>query len=260
MLRSDRRRPRTILRGSARSISAIFAVKLYDFERAAEAIRPLVRPGTGVVTLQNGVDSTDVLARAVRSEHVIGGVANIASVIAEPGVVRHTGTMARVVFGELDGRRSERVTALAQALHEAGVDHRLSDNIRRDIWDKMVLLSAFSGLTALMRLPIGPIREEPETRATYREGLAEALAVARAKGIELPDDLAEQKLAQTDALPYQMRSSMLEISSADVAWSCPGCWAPSCGWAKRSGSPRPSMASSRPRSSCTLPARFEQKK
>ena len=188
----------------------MFAVKLYNSERAAEAIRPLVRPGTGVVTLQNGVDSTDVLARAVRSEHVIGGVANIASVIAEPGVVRHTGTMARVVFGELDGRRSERVTALAQALHEAGVDHRLSDNIRRDIWDKMVLLSAFSGLTALTRLPIGPIREEPETRATYREGLAEALAVARAKGIELPDDLAEQKLAQTDALPYQMRSSMLE--------------------------------------------------
>jgi 2-dehydropantoate 2-reductase len=188
----------------------IFAVKLYDSERAAEAIRPLLRPGTGVVTFQNGVDSTDVLARAVGAEHVIGGVANIAAVIAEPGVVRHTGTMARVVFGELDGRRSERVAALAQALHAAGVDHRLSENIQRDIWDKMVLLSAFSGLTALMRLPIGPIREEPDARAMYREGLAEALAVARAKGISLPDDLTEQKLAQTDALPYQMRSSMLE--------------------------------------------------
>jgi 2-dehydropantoate 2-reductase len=188
----------------------VFAVKLYDSERAAEAILPLVGPGTGVVTLQNGVDSTELLSRALGPEHVIGGVANIAAVIAEPGVIRHTGTMARVVFGELDGRRSERVATLAAALGSAGVDHRLSDDIRRDIWDKMVLLSAFSGLTALMRLPIGPILEEPETRAMYRDGLAEALAVARAKGIALSDDLTEQKLAQTGALPYEMKSSMLE--------------------------------------------------
>jgi 2-dehydropantoate 2-reductase len=188
----------------------VFAVKLYDSEGAAEAIRPLVGQGTGVVTLQNGVDSTDLLSRAFGPEHVIGGVANIAAVIAEPGIIRHTGTMARVVFGELNGRTSERVAALAQALHGAGVDHRLSDDIRRDIWDKMVLLSAFSGLTALMRLPIGPILEEPDTRAMYREGLAEALAVGRAKGTALPDDLTEQKLAQTGALPYEMRSSMLE--------------------------------------------------
>jgi 2-dehydropantoate 2-reductase len=188
----------------------VFTVKLYDSKHAAEAIRPLVGPGTGVVTFQNGVESTDVLARALGAEHVVGGVANIAAVIAEPGVIRHTGTMARVVFGELGGRRSERVAALADALQAAGVNHRLSDDIQRDIWDKMVLLSAFSGLTALMRLPIGPIREEPDTRAMYREGLAEALAVARAKRIALPDDLTEQKLAQTDALPYEMKSSMLE--------------------------------------------------
>jgi 2-dehydropantoate 2-reductase len=188
----------------------VFTVKLYDSEHAAEAIRPLVGPGTGVVTFQNGVESMDVLARALGAEHVVGGVANIAAVIAEPGVIRHTGTMARVVFGELGGRRSERVAALTDALQAAGVNHRLSDDIQRDIWDKMVLLSAFSGLTALMRLPIGPIRDEPDTREIYREGLAEALAVARAKRIALPDDLTEQKLAQTDALPYEMKSSMLE--------------------------------------------------
>ena len=188
----------------------IFTVKFYDSEHAADAIRPMAGPGTGVVTFQNGVDSTDVLARALGAEHVVGGVANIAAVIAEPGVIRHTGTMARVVFGELDGRTSGRVTALAEALQAAGVDHRLSDDVQRDIWDKMVLLSAFSGLTALMRLPIGPIREDAETRAMYREGLAEALAVARAARIALPDDLTEQKLVQTDALPYELKSSMLQ--------------------------------------------------
>jgi 2-dehydropantoate 2-reductase len=188
----------------------IFAVKLYDAEPAAEAIRPLVGPGTGVVTFQNGVDSTDVLSRAIGAEPVIGGAAHVAVVIAEPGVVRHTGTMARFSFGELDGRRSDRVAALAAAARAAGVEHRLSDDIRRDIWDKMIMLSTFSGLTALMRLPIGPIREAPDTRAMYREGLAEALAVARARGMALPGDFVERKLAQTDAVPYEMKSSMLE--------------------------------------------------
>jgi 2-dehydropantoate 2-reductase len=188
----------------------IFAVKLYDTEAAAEATRPLVGPDTGVVTVQNGVDSAELLARALGRDHVIGGVAQIASVIDEPGVIRHTGTMASFVFGELDGTRSERVAALAAALQAAGVEHRVSADIQRDIWDKMAFLATFAGLTALMRLPIGPIREDAETRAMLREGLAEAFAVARARGIALPDDFVERTLSRCDRLPYEMKSSMLQ--------------------------------------------------
>jgi 2-dehydropantoate 2-reductase len=98
----------------------VFAVKLYDSEAAAAAAKPLVGSHTGVVTLQNGVDSPDLLARALGAEHVIGGVAKIASVVAEPGMIQHTGTMAEFTFGELDGSRSERVGALAAALQSAG--------------------------------------------------------------------------------------------------------------------------------------------
>jgi 2-dehydropantoate 2-reductase len=188
----------------------IFAVKLYDTEAAAAATAPLVGPGTGVVTFQNGVDSTELLAREFGPEHVVGGVAHIAAVIEQPGVIRHTGTMASFVFGEPDGEESERVGALAAALQTAGVDHRISTNIQRDIWDKMAFLATFAGLTALMRLPIGPIREDAETRAMLREGLTEACAVARAKGIALPDDYVERTLARCDGLPHEMKSSMLQ--------------------------------------------------
>lgn len=188
----------------------IFAVKLYDTEAAAAATRPLLGPHTGVVTFQNGVDSTGVLARVLGPDHVIGGVAQIAAVIAEPGVIRHTGTMASFAFGELDGARSERVGALAAALQAAGVEHRISADIDRDIWDKMAFLATFAGLTALMRLPIGPIREDAETRAMLRDGLREALAVARARGIALPDDFVERTLERCDRLPYEMKSSMLQ--------------------------------------------------
>ena len=188
----------------------IFAVKLYDAEAAAAAAMPLVGPDTGVVTLQNGVDSTEVLSRALGREHVIGGVAHIASVIAEPGVIRHTGTMANVVIGELDGARSERVGALAAALQPAGVDHQISERIRHDIWDKMAFLSSFAGLTALMRLPIGPIREDAETRAMLRAALSEACAVAGAKGVALAEDFVDRTLVRCDRLPYEMKSSMLQ--------------------------------------------------
>jgi 2-dehydropantoate 2-reductase len=177
---------------------------------AATALTPLLGPGLGVVTLQNGVDSTGVLARVLGPDHVIGGVAHIGAVIAEPGVIRHTGTMASFTFGELDGGRSERAAALSAALRAASVDHRISAEIRRDIWDKMAFLATFAGLTALMRLPIGPIREDAETRAMLRDGLAEAFAVARAKKIGLQGDFVERTLERCDRLPYEMKSSMLQ--------------------------------------------------
>jgi 2-dehydropantoate 2-reductase len=188
----------------------IFAVKLYDSEAAAEATKPLLGPGTGVVTFQNGVDSTGVLASVVGPDHVIGGVAQIAAVIAEPGVIRHTGTMATFAFGELDDASSGRVATLSTAMRSAGVDHRISEKIERDIWDKMAFLATFAGLTALLRLPIGPIREDAGTRAMLHDGLAEAFAVARAKRIALPDDFVEGTLEGCDRLPYEMRSSMLQ--------------------------------------------------
>ena len=125
-------------------------------------------------------------------------------------MIRHTGTMARFVLGELNGERSERVGALADALRAAGVDHQVSADIQRDIWEKMVFLATFAGLTALVRLPIGPIREDAGTRAMLRAGLDEAHAVARAKGIGLPDDFVERTLARCDGLPYEMKSSMLQ--------------------------------------------------
>lgn len=187
-----------------------FAVKLYDTEAAAAATRPLIGPGTGVVTFQNGVDSTGVLIRTLGREHVLGGVAQIAAVIAEPGLIRHTGTMARFAFGELDRRPSPRVEETVAALQQAGVQHAVSPDIERDIWRKMIFLSSFSGVTALMRLPIGPIRADPETRALLEACLAEAIAVGRARGVELDEDALGSARAFLGTLPDGMRSSMLE--------------------------------------------------
>lgn len=187
----------------------LVAVKLYDAEAAEAGCHALVGPRTMVVPLQNGVSAMDAFAAALGDERVLGGIAYIAAHIEAPGVIRHTGTMARLVVGEANGAMTPRVEALWGAFERAGIDAAISPNIHVDIWTKFAFLASFSGVTALTRLPIGPIREDPETRALLHDAVAEVVAVARAAGIGVPENLAERQMKLVDDLPVDMTSSML---------------------------------------------------
>lgn len=187
----------------------MIGVKLWDTEAAARAIGPIVGPETAVVSFQNGVDAVDILLKAVGREHVMGGIAHIAAVIERPGVIRHNGTMQRLSFGELNGGRSARAEALLAACRNAGIDAVLSDDIQRLIWEKFVFIVGLSATTTLLRLPIGPIREDPDTRALLGEVMREAVAVGRAKGVGLDVDAADKQLTFIDGLPQGMIASML---------------------------------------------------
>jgi 2-dehydropantoate 2-reductase len=188
----------------------VLAVKLWDTEEAARAIGPMIGPSTMAVSLQNGVDKDEILSRAVGREHVLGGVTHIAAVVGEPGVIVHTGKLQRVTLGELDGSRTPRLAAAADAFQKAGVETIVSDDIRRVTWEKFVFLTALSGLTALTRKPVGPVREHPVTRAMLLDALREAAAVARAEGAALPADFADRQLQVVDKLHPQMLSSMAQ--------------------------------------------------
>jgi 2-dehydropantoate 2-reductase len=173
----------------------MLAVKLWDTEKAANAIKPLVGPNTAVVSLQNGVIKDDILRRAFGDAAVMGGVGYVATHIARPGVIHQTGTMQRVIVGEYDGRRSARAVALHEALLRAGVKAEISDDIRRTLWEKYVFLVGLSGSTTTMRSTIGPIRENARARAFLLDLMKETVAVGRAHGVKLPEDYADQRLA-----------------------------------------------------------------
>jgi len=187
---------------------AVIAVKLWDTEDAARAVARV--PRAAVVSLQNGVDKDEVLAGALGRDRVLGGVTHIAAVIAEPGVIAQTGKLQRVTLGELDGSRTPRLQATADAFRSAGVETVVSDDIRRVTWEKFVFLSALSGLTALTRKPIGEVRANPATRSLLLEALREAVAVARAEGAGLDDAFAQKQLETMDSLPAGMLSSMAQ--------------------------------------------------
>jgi len=187
----------------------MIGVKLWDTESAIEAVAPAVGPDTAVVSFQNGVDAVDLLTKKFGRQRVLGGIAHIAAVIEAPGVIRHNGKMQRLTFGELDGKRSPRVEGLLAQCQKAGIDTVISDQIERTIWDKFILIVGLSGMTALTRLPIGPVREEPLTRELLTNTMRETAAVGVAKGVALDADAAEKQLAVLDGFPYDMIASML---------------------------------------------------
>lgn len=187
----------------------VFTVKLWDTESAALAIRPLVGPHTVVVTFQNGVDSVARIAAVLGSDHVAGGVSHISASIAAPGLIRHIGSLARLTVGSLAPAQEPVLADFRAAAQRAGIDILAASDIRRTIWEKFVFLAPFSGVTTLTRLPIGPLRADPDTRALFRAAVDEAVALARASEVALSEDYTDRVMTFVDGLPADMKSSML---------------------------------------------------
>ncbi len=188
----------------------VVAVKLWDTEAAAEAIRPMIGAPTVVVSLQNGVDKDDTLATVVGRDHVLGGVTYILANLSEPGVVVHSGRLQRVWIGELDGGVSNRVDRVVAAFVASGIEAEASADIRRATWEKLVFLAANSAVTAVTRQTVGAIRAHPATRALLADAMREVVSLARAEGVAIAEDFVEERLRFIDTLPHGGRASMAQ--------------------------------------------------
>jgi 2-dehydropantoate 2-reductase len=186
---------------------ALFCVKAFDTRSAAEALRPVVGPATGVVSLQNGVDSVETLDAILGRGVALGGAAYVFAAIEAPGVIAHR-FAGRIVFGEMDGRASERATRLRDALARGGVPVELSTDVRRVLWEKYLLISAQAGMTAVTRCPAGVLRETPESWRMYRLIVEELAALARAAGVALADDAVDAVMRQAAAIAPDAYSSL----------------------------------------------------
>jgi 2-dehydropantoate 2-reductase len=186
----------------------VFAVKLWDTEAAAKQLLPVMTSETGIISFQNGVQKDDMLRPILGEQALMGGVAYVGTTINRPGVIAQTGPLQRLVFGEYDGRRSPRAEAFLAACRRGGINAELSDDVRRSIWEKYVVLVAMSGATTAMRSTIGPIRSNPHTREFLLDLAREVVAVGRALGVNLPADYAEQRIPFFDGWPAEMTTSM----------------------------------------------------
>jgi 2-dehydropantoate 2-reductase len=187
----------------------LLGVKAWQVTEAAEAMRPLIGPGTCVVPLQNGVEAPQQLAQRLGDEHVVGGLCKIISFIARPGHIRHTGAEPYIAFGELDNRLSQRVEQLHQAFDRAaGVTVEIPPDIQASMWEKFLFIASLSGVGAVARAPVGVLRDVLETRQLLETAMSEVLAVARAWDISLADDIVGKTMAFIYKLPPGGTASM----------------------------------------------------
>lgn len=186
----------------------LFCVKLWDVESAGTAIKSLIGPNTAVIPLQNGIDAADRLIPILGSDAVMGGVAQVSAAIEQPGVIRQTGTFMKIVFGELDGRMSERGAAFHSMCQKAGFDVALTDAIQTALWEKFVTVAVNSSVVALIRLPFGKLREDTDVMALFSASFGEVISLGRALGVKLTPDMQARMEKATWNFPPTMKPSM----------------------------------------------------
>jgi 2-dehydropantoate 2-reductase len=207
--------------------AVIIALKSHSLPAAADSLAPLLGPDTTVVTAMNGVpwwffdgwggalagsalkscDPDGRIARAIAGERVVGGVVFMAADVPEPGVVRHN-SGDRLVLGEPAHRSSARVDELAAALVGAGFDALTSDNIRREIWLKLLGNVCFNPVSVLTGTATDLMLDDRHMAALFAAMMREAIALAAALGLDISID-PDRRMAQTRKLGA-IKSSMLQ--------------------------------------------------
>ena len=163
----------------------LYCVKTPANDEAIPFVRPMMGPDSMVISLQNGVDNGELLAREYGGDRVMEGAAYVFSAIAAPGRIHQTAGPRRIVFGRLGGGAIPAGERIVEAMRRGQVDARLSTDIRIELWNKFILICAVSGMTALTRRPLGEILGYDGTARMAREVMREVFQLALAMGIPL---------------------------------------------------------------------------
>jgi 2-dehydropantoate 2-reductase len=188
---------------------AVFGVKGQDLAAAIEVARPAIGPETLTLPFLNGVEAPGVLAETFGSKNALIGVAHISAFIDEPGVIATAMPMANFLIGGLDGEQNDpRVANLIAEFRNAGIGAPDREDLRVDLWTKLVMLASLAGTTAGARTDIGTVRNTPELWALFRRLAEEVHAVAVARDIPLRDDVVEHAVRIASGMPEGVRASM----------------------------------------------------
>lgn len=189
--------------------AVILAVKAWQVTEAAKAMQPLLKPGTKVLPLQNGVEASDLLQQVLGPRYSLMGLCRIIALTESPGCIRHGGLDPMIAMGEPNGSAlSANARGLAEALTEAGVVVHTPPDMQAALWEKLLFIAAVSGAGAVARSNLGEVRNCPPTCELLRQLMEEVAAVAHRRGIRLSDDVVLRTLAFVHASPSDGTASM----------------------------------------------------
>lgn len=189
----------------------IVGLKTFANDRYAELVGPLVGEGTRILTLQNGLGNEEALAGLFGAERIIGGVAFLCSNRGRPGEVHHLAA-GRVIIGEYLPHERGPLELLAELFKRCGIECRLTDDLRRTRWEKLVWNIPFNGLCALLLQSVDRLLAEQETRVLVHEIMLEVIRAANVQGLSLaiPDAYADGMLDFTDGMGVYRPSMQID--------------------------------------------------
>ncbi len=186
----------------------LVCVKDYQLTDILPAVKRLVGTETAVIPLLNGVRAASRLSEEVGRENSLGGVCRVVSFKAAPGVIDQRSSFRSISFGEWNGRMTTRAQAIYEVMQKAEIDVEVTIDIRKTMWTKFLFITAYSGVASIVRLPIGQIRPCPETMVLMEQAMEEIEAVARAKGVNLDEDIVKKSMAFIEGFPDDGTASM----------------------------------------------------
>jgi 2-dehydropantoate 2-reductase len=186
----------------------LLSTKSYHLQVAIEDIRPFVGENTMILPLLNGMIHMDKLIEEFGEERVLGGLCFIESTLDDNGTVVQASPINDLVFGERNGQITERIIKLEKAFSGTKAKFRLSQKIYEDMWYKYFFITAFSGITSLMRAPIGTIRETDSGQETIHRLLKEIFSIMSKIEAPILENIVAIQLKRINELGYAMKSSM----------------------------------------------------
>ena len=195
----------------------LVSVKSSDTDAVSRALAPLLERAAVVVSLQNGVENADAIARHVDAT-VVPAVVYVATAMPAPGVVRHHGRGDLVVGARTraaagDAALGERLEALVAFFATAGVAVTISADVVAELWSKLMVNCAYNAISALAQAPYGEMAALAPIRELQRTVVGEVVAVAAASGVELPLAAAIEAMERiAPAMPAQLSSTAQDVA------------------------------------------------
>lgn len=188
---------------------AIVFVKSTLTRTAVKENKAVFGPDTIALTLQNGLGNIDLIRAEIGDANVIAGTTAHGATMLGPGRMRHAGS-GKTIIGELKGKRTARIETIASVFQEAGLDTDISDHVLGLVWDKLLVNVGINALTGITRLQNGELLKHPEIEELLEAAVAEAHAVAKARGICLSYDDPAGHTKEVCRATAANKSSMLQ--------------------------------------------------
>ncbi|HET9625690.1 MAG TPA: 2-dehydropantoate 2-reductase [Kofleriaceae bacterium] len=186
----------------------LVTVKTWQLAELGPRLAPLVGPRTLVVPMQNGVEASELLGRALGDDRVVGGVAHMISWAERPGEIRWMGMQPALKIGPRHADQAADLAACAETLRAGGLEVEVTPDIERVRWAKFLFISPYAAVGAVAGTPLATLRREPATRARLEAAMHEIAALAAARGVALPATVVADAMSRIDALPGDARASM----------------------------------------------------